>query len=236
MDQYFKINEKVNGYSILKLLGEGRYGIVYLAVNDNKEHCVIKQLKNELLNHTRNKLFYEEQILSNLSNPGFPKYIAPFKEDSREGYLMEYIPGKVFEDLLMDHYVFSKQEIYKIGSRLLELIEVLHNHNIIHRDIRVPNVILKDDNRLALIDFGLARFLDNDKHVKQLDYWFFGDFLIHLLYSTYKESDKLERPWFEELELNTEEIIFLSKLMGIEESYENSTEIKHQLEKIMKSI
>ena len=78
----------------------------------------------------------------------------------------EYIEGKVFEDLLVkDRYKFSKGEIYRIGSQLLELIEILHNKNIVHRDIRLPNVILKENNELALIDFGLARIADNKKYV-----------------------------------------------------------------------
>ncbi|WP_242851407.1 hypothetical protein [Clostridium sp. DMHC 10] len=45
MDRYYKTGEKINGYSILKVIGEGRYGIVYLAANDKREKRVIKQLK-----------------------------------------------------------------------------------------------------------------------------------------------------------------------------------------------
>lgn len=233
MDKYYKIKEKINEYSILKIIGEGRYGIVYLAINDKGEKCVIKQLKKKMLKETRKKLFYEEQILKDLSNPNFPRFISKFKDKYREGYILEYIEGRVFEDLLVrDGRKFIKEDIYKVCSQLLELIEGLHNNGIVHRDIRLPNVILKENKELALIDFGLARFIDNKKYVKQMDYWYIGDFLIHLYYSSYKETEEEEKPWYEELDLNFEEKIFLKKLMGIEGSYEDIEEIKNQLEKI----
>ena len=56
MDKYYKSKEKVNGYSILKIIGEGRYGIVYLAIDDKYQKCVIKQLKTEMLEETRKKI------------------------------------------------------------------------------------------------------------------------------------------------------------------------------------
>jgi serine/threonine-protein kinase len=233
MDKYFQAQETVNGYSILKPLGEGRYGIVYLAVNEKGEKCVIKQLKDEMLKQTRKKLIYEEQILQAFDNPCFPKFISKFKDEYREGYLLEYIEGKVFEDFLVkDRYVFKKDEIYKIGSQIINLMEILHNHNIVHRDIRLPNVIIKENNDLALIDFGLARYLDNERYVREIDYWYIGDFLINLYYSSYTVTDKEDKPWFEELDLTPDEEIFLKKLMGIEESYRNIDEIKNQLEKL----
>lgn len=233
MDKYYKVKETVNGYSIHKVIGEGRYGIVYLAINDKNEKCVIKQLKKAMLEKTRNKLIYEEQILQQLNNPKFPKFISKFKDEYREGYILEYMSGRVFEDLLAeDSYKFSKAEIYSIGSQLLELVEILQNNNIVHRDIRLPNIIRKENNELALIDFGLARTIDNDKYVKEIDYWFIADFLIHLHYSTYIETDSIEKPWYEELDLNVEEIKFLKKLMGIEGMYQNIEEIKIQLNKL----
>jgi len=232
-DVYYKENEIVNGYSILQIIGEGRYGIAYLAINDKYEKCVIKQLKKEMLEENREKLFYEERILQSLNSSNFPKFISKFRDEYREGYILEYIEGDVFKDLLMQEgYTFSKADIYKFGSQLLELIEILHHNNVVHQDIRPPNVILQANNKLALIDFGLARFIDNDTYTKDIDYWFLGDFLIHLYYSTYIDSNLPDRPWFEELDLNIEEKTFLKRLMGIEGSYHNMDEIREQLNRI----
>lgn len=235
IDKYYKPNEMVNAYSILELIGEGRYGIAYLVINERNEKCVLKQLKKETLNETREKLFYEEQILQDLKSPNFPKFISKYKDENSEGYILEYIEGKVFEDVLVeDGYQFSKDEIYNVGSQLIELIEELQNNNVVHRDIRLPNVILRENKEVALIDFGLARIIDNKRYVKEMDYWYLGDFLINLYYSSYKETELEERPWFKELDLNLEEEIFLKKLMGIEDSYIYIEDIKNQLEKIRK--
>lgn len=233
MDEYYKVQDIVNGYSVIKIIGEGRYGIAYLAENDKNEKCVIKQLKSDMLEKNREKLFYEEENLQKLNSPNFPKFISKFHEGNKEGYLLEYIDGKIFEEILVqDKYEFSKNEIYQIGSQLLDLVEILHDGNIVHRDIRPPNVILKQNKELALIDFGLSRIMNKKKYVKEIDYWYTGDFLIHLYYSSYKETDTEERPWFEELDLTSEEEIFLKKLLGIEKNYQNINEIRSQLEKI----
>ena len=233
MDEYYKVQDTVNGYSVLKIIGEGRYGIAYLAVNDKQEKCVIKQLKSKMLEQNRKKLFYEEENLQRLNSPNFPKFISKFHDGNKEGYLLEYIDGKIFEEVLAkDRHEFSRDEIYTIGSQLLDLLEILHGNNIVHRDIRPPNVILKQDKEIALIDFGLSRTMDNKKYVKEVDYWFIGDFLIRLYYSSYKVTGTEEHPWFEELDLTSGEEFFLKKLLGIEKKYLNIDEIKSQLEKI----
>lgn len=233
MDKYYRVNEKVNGYSILNKIGEGRFGIAYLAVNNRHEKCVIKQLKKDMLAQSREKLFYEEMILRRLNNPRFPKFISKFQEDDREGYLLEYMEGQVFYNLLSrNQYQFNRNSIYEVGSQLFDIAELLQSNNIVHRDIRLPNVILKKNNELALIDFGLARFIDNERYVKQIDYWYIGDFLIFLYYSTYKHQRSKERPWYQELDLNYEELRFLKKLMGIDGRFQNIEEIKIQFDKV----
>lgn len=232
MDRYYKKGEVVNGYSIIKEIGEGRYGIVYLAINDKNEKCVVKQLKLDMLEVTRENLFYEERILTELNDSKFPKFISKFKDKYCEGYLLEYVEGIVFEDLLVEvGHEFSKKEIYQVADKLLDLVDILHSRNIVHRDIRLPNIIIKENKEFTLIDFGLARYIDKN-HEKEIDYWYLGDFLLHLYYSSYIETDNEERPWYEELDLNDEEKIFIKRLMGLEKSYTSIEEIRNQLNKI----
>ena len=228
-DKYFNENDTIDNYTIQSIIGEGRYGIVYLAVDEKNDKYVIKQLRKEMIKKAGNKLLYEEMILRKLQAPNFPKFISKFKEEDREGYILEYIEGKVYEDILRkDKYQFNRMEIYEVCDQLINLIDILHSCNISHRDIRLPNVILKDNNELALIDFGLARNIDHN-YTKELDYWYIGDFLIHLYYSSYQKVSKFERPWFKELDLKPEEKVFLKRLMGIEESFENIHEIRQHL-------
>lgn len=237
MDKYFNNGEVLDNYIIEKFLGEGRYGIAYLGVNDKGEKCVIKQLKVDELENTRKKLFYEEKILRNLDNYyGFPKFISRFKDEYKEGYILEYMEGNTFHQILSKtHYEFTKSDIYEIADKLLDLIEELHNENIVHRDIRVTNVIINQNKELFLIDFGLARFIDNKRYTKQIDYWFFSDFLIHLYYSSYVDVDsEEEKPWYDELDLIEEERHFLKKLFGLDGEYNNLEEIRKDLEELKK--
>lgn len=89
---------------------------------------------------------------------------------------------------------------------------------------------------MILIDFGLARYIDNKRYKEEVDYWYMADFLLHLYYSSYNdEGMELEdKPWYNELDLNDKELIFLKRLMGIEEPYKNTDEIMTDLIKIKK--
>ncbi|MCR8743940.1 protein kinase domain-containing protein [Romboutsia lituseburensis] len=220
---------------MLKIIGEGKYGIAYLAQGIDLKKYVLKQLKNEILEATRKKLFYEEEILKKLKDNRFPKFIEKFDHESNLIYVLEYIEGKDFEDILNeDEYEFSKEEIYNIAIQLIDIVEILQKNNIIHRDLRTPNIILDKNNKLKLIDFGLARYIDDKKYVKEIDYWYIADFLVHLYYSScYKESNLGERPWFEELDLNEKECLFLKKLMGIEGFYKSIDEIKKNFKDVI---
>lgn len=234
MDKYFNINDIVNGYRIINIIGQGRYGIAYLAINKFGEKCVVKQLRNEMLKLTKNSIVYEKKILKMLNDSRFPRFISEFKDDFREGYLLEYIDGIVFHDLINRGHEFTREEIYETALQLLELVETLHNQGIVHKDIRTPNVILMKNNQLALIDFGLARFIKST-HSINTDYWYIGDFLLQLYYTTYNNKiNEFQRPCFEELDLTIQEKVLLKRLMGLGRRYRSIDEIRNQLYKIIR--
>lgn len=187
-----------------------------------------------MLEKTRHKLYYEPEILKSLDNDSFPKFISSYNYNDTEGYILEYISGKDFYEILSeDDYIFSKNEIYNIAEEILNIIDILQENNIVHRDIRVPNIILNENNKLVLIDFGLARYIDDERYLKEIDYWYLADFLLHLYYTSYEESDDdEERPWYEELDLSKDEITFLKRLMSLEEKYKSTEEIRVYLNNI----
>lgn len=181
---------------------------------------------------SKEKLFYEEEIMKSLDDKKFPNFIDKFDYDDTKFYVIEFIEGKDFYELLsFDEYEFTKNEIYDIAEKILKIIITLQEKKIVHRDIRISNVIMNEKKDLVLIDFGLARYIDKDKYKKEIDYWYMADFLIHLYYSSYDDEKlKLEdKPWYEELDLKNDELIFLKRLMGMEKSYENTDEIMRDL-------
>ncbi len=237
MDKYYKPGEQINGYFITEVVGEGRYGIAYLAEDHELKKYIIKQLKKNMVKKTKEKLFYEEVLLKKLDYPCFPKFIEKFDLPGVKGYILEYMEGQIFEDLLMDdNRHFTRKEIYEIAFNMIDIIAILQKNNMVHRDIRPPNVILTESNQLILIDFGLARYIDNKKYGKEMDYWYLGDFLIHLYYTSYYlDETQKERPWYEELELTEKEKTFLKRLMGIQGIYTEIEEIKRDLKELEES-
>lgn len=231
MDRHYKPGTRIKEFTIIKMLGQGRYGIAYLADTLTGKKCVIKQLKKDMLNITRKKLFYEREILSSLHSPYIPEFMGTFKNRDAEGYILEYIDGTPFNTLVKQKgYKFSKAQIYTIGGQLLQIIETLQASHIIHRDIRLPNVILRSNSTLALIDFGLARYIDQRRYVQSEDYWFLGDFLIRLYYTSYyRPNSHVQLPWYQELALTKQEEYFLKKLLGINGRYKTISEIDFAL-------
>jgi len=244
-DIKFNIGQSIEQYTIKSKLGEGRYGIAYLAENSAKKLVTIKQLKKSMLKHTKSKILFEPTILkelNNLNSSYFPKYISKFKYNSNtKGYILEYIEGKTFSDILYkENKIFNKKQIYEIALKLLDIVEILENSNIVHKDIRITNVIYTNSNDIKLIDFGLARYIDNKKYKKELDYWYIADFLIHLHYSNYNENKNILKrkiPWYDELDLTSKEKEVLITLMGIDnKKYNNINTIRNDINIILKEL
>ena len=244
-DIKFDIGQSVNGYCIKKQLGEGRYGIAYLAQNSSEELVTIKQLKKSMLKVSKSKVIFEPLILKELNALNcnyFPRYIDKFKDKlNRKGYILEYIDGETFSDILYkQNKVFSKTEIYEIALKLFDIIEILENSNIVHKDIRITNVIYTSNKDIKLIDFGLARYIDNKNYKKELDYWYIADFLIHLHYSNHEDDKTLLKkkiPWYDELNLSSKERFLLMSLMGINnKKYDNIYTIRDNINIILKEL
>ena len=94
-----------------------------------------------------------------------------------------------------------------------------------------------DKEKVYLLDFGLARSADNNKYPYDLDFSFLGDFLLYLLYSSFEAKEKHKKlPWFKELALTNEQILFLKKLLGLELPYENIDNIEMDFIKVFKVV
>ncbi len=72
----------------------------------------------------------------------------------------------------------------------------------------------------------MARWIDNKKYKTDIDFSYFGDVLIHLYYTSFTDKPTKNKSWYEELVLSGKELIFLKKLMGIENRYKNINEVE----------
>lgn len=158
-----------NRYIIQKLLGQGGLGRTYLAFDTRRfnEACVLKEFApigtgEGGLEQYRNLFKREAKILHQLQHPQIPKFLACFEGDGRLFLVQEYVDGKTYSRLLGELQRqgrnFSEEEVIHWLNNLLPVLEYVHQHNIIHRDISPDNIMLPDGHELpVLIDFGVGK-------------------------------------------------------------------------------
>lgn len=238
-----------NRYMITRILGMGSYGIGYL-VSDQKQKTqrVLKQVRPSRLHTPKGRGVYEYEValLRSLDHPQMPKVFDAFEENGQLYYVMTYICGQTIEDMLFEEgAAFTEKEAWHVILRILPLITYLHERKIIHRDVRIPNVIWHN-GEVYLIDFGLARYIgDSPSYLettgdhywveKQLkrevhprsDIYALGHFLLFMLYSTYEDTERQpERGWEEELTLAPATVRILRRMLQFDEPYAAATEVE----------
>jgi serine/threonine protein kinase len=224
-DKIFKPSELLREYAVEKIIGEGRYGICYQVSHEQKLY-ILKQLKRGMLKKAGEKPRFEEEILKSLKHESIPRFIEKIECENFCGYVLEFKEGRTFEDIIyIEKRVFSRGEIYRVGSQLTGILKYLHSKGVVHRDIRVPNT-LYDGQKVNLVDFGLARLSNNRKYSEDMDFAFLGDFLLHLYYSSFEFKGGKKLPWYEELVLTEKERLFLKRLMGLEQRYTSILEVE----------
>jgi WD40 repeat protein/tRNA A-37 threonylcarbamoyl transferase component Bud32 len=157
-----------NRYRIQRPLGQGGFGKTYLAVDQDRlnTRCVIKQFSPQLKGtkglEKAIQLFEQEAVrLHELGeHPHIPTLQAYFEQDKRLYLVQQFIEGPTLAQELQHQGPFSEQKIREVLARLLPILKFVHDRNIIHRDITPANIIRRTlDNRLVLIDFGVAKLV-----------------------------------------------------------------------------
>ncbi len=146
-------------YKIVKSLGEGGMADVYLAIDTiiNRE-VAIKILRGELGNDPVTLLRFQREAnaASKLNHPNVVQVYDAGTSEDRHFYVMEYIRGKTLKQLIQLRGALHKEEAISIMKQLLSAVAEAHRHNIIHRDIKPQNVLVKDDGTVKITDFGIA--------------------------------------------------------------------------------
>lgn len=227
--------QQIDQYTIERPIGKGRYGICFLVKSAKDDVVVIKKLRSSIFKRNSQKYLNEAIILSKLKNQRIPELLGIINKKGFYGYVLEFKPGNTFKDLLFKYnHQFTREEFFNIGVQLIEIIRYLHDKGVVHRDIRIPNVLL-NKGEVYLIDFGLARWADQNLNPYDLDYSYLADFFLYLLYSSYPKKAKHQKlPWYEELSLTYDQKMFLKKLFGLEPVYKNICDIESDFINVFK--
>ncbi len=158
-------------YEIISPLGSGSFGVVYLAKDMDRPgqpQCIVKQLK-PLANdpytlQVAERLFTEEaRVLESVGNhEQIPILLAHFTENNEFYLVQEYIVGKTLRQEIIDrkqnNQSWSENELSNLLKSILEPLNYVHNTNVIHRDLKPDNLIIRaTDNKIVMIDFGAVK-------------------------------------------------------------------------------
>lgn len=147
-------------YRLVRLLGKGGMGDVYLAerADGEVEHQVaIKFLRSgSLLPSLRSRFLRERQILAGFNHPGIARLLDVGHKNGHPYLVMEYVPGDC-----IDQYAAAQKppEILKLFLKICEAVSYAHRNLVIHRDLKPSNIIIDGNGQPQLLDFGIAKIL-----------------------------------------------------------------------------
>jgi len=153
-----------NRYEIIEKIGEGGMALVYKArCRLLNRYVAIKVLKDEFVNDEEfiKKFRRESQAAASLSHPNIVSIydVGMEKIDDHDVYyiVMEYIKGKTLKDLIKEKRKLSVEETIDYSIQIAEALEHAHKNHIVHRDIKPHNIMITEDGRVKVTDFGIAR-------------------------------------------------------------------------------
>jgi len=156
--------QKISGrYEILKSIGEGGMANVFLAKDTILDRDVaVKVLRGDLAADDKFVRRFQREALSvsNLSHPNIVEVYDVGEEDGEYYIVMEYLSGKTLKQLLKKRETLTITEVVDIMSQITDGIAHAHDAYIIHRDIKPQNIIIEDDGRIKITDFGIAMALN----------------------------------------------------------------------------
>ena len=182
--QHLQPNTTLQGgkYRIGRVLGQGGFGITYLAVQTSLERNVaIKEFfmkdfcsrdntklttgSTKIVEQCRKKFIKEARNLARLSHPNIIGVIDIFEENETVYYVMPYLTGGSLEDYVKKHGTLSESESMKYIRQIASALKYMHEEqHICHYDVKPANILLDDKGSAMLIDFGISKNYDASGH------------------------------------------------------------------------
>ena len=159
---------KIGRYEIIELVGEGAMGQVYKARDPNIDRVVaIKVIRAELVSQSPKfleRFRREAQAAGRLSHPNIVTVYDAGMEGKNSYIVMEYLEGRSLADIIGDG--LPPDQVIDLSLQICDALEYAHSQGLVHRDIKPENVMVLDDGRVKITDFGLAR-LGSAPHLTQ---------------------------------------------------------------------
>ena len=178
------MSKKIKDITLLKFLGKGSFGTVYLSQKDGKPgYFATKQIERSMADKPSYYKYFENELklLKDLHHPNIV-HLEDVKKDNQYYYIvMEYVNGGSLTDCLKKYKskygkAFPEEIVQYLMRQIVDAIKYIHQRNIIHRDLKLDNIMVSFDNdndknncnmmraRIKIIDFGFATKLTPDKN------------------------------------------------------------------------
>ena len=207
-----------NDIEVLELAGDGQFGLVFL-IRLKDEFFALKICAKAYIISRRFELYLVNEKLIQSSLGEFPfliKFHQSFQDENLVFFLMEYVNGKDLSTVLYGgKQTFSSEVARFYIAQLVLTVEYLHSKNIVHRDIKLNNILVDQDGYIKLIDFGIAKMLKNGNRTftivgtphymapeiivgkgydSSCDYWAIGVCFFELLFGFLPYGDNCDDP------------------------------------------
>jgi serine/threonine protein kinase len=156
----FLQGQKVGKYEIVRSLGSGGFGSVYLAKDtwlDIKVAIKVPHKQSAELY----KLLKEPRLQAALNHPNIVRMIAAEKENKIFFMVMEYVKGKTLEKILEKEKVLECEKAVDYIKQIAQGVDHAHKNKIIHRDLRPSNIMISEEGTAKITDFGTSAWLNN---------------------------------------------------------------------------
>lgn len=176
-----------NDYIVKSVLGQGSFGITYLAyvrhkdssaksantlvaikefymkdINGREGSAVTASSQEGLFDKYRNKFANESKLIHSLSHPGIVKILDCFEDNNTFYYVMEYVEGGSLNDYIEVCGQIPEEESIHYTRTIGTALDYMHGHNMVHLDIKPSNIMITKDGDVVLIDFGLSKQYDEN--------------------------------------------------------------------------
>ena len=158
-----KINDR---YQIIRSIGEGGMANVYLAYDTILDRNVaVKILRGDLATDEKFVRRFQREAISasSLSHPNIVEMYDVGEDDGKYFIVMEYLEGKTLKSLVKKRGALTLSEVVDIMLQLTSAVACAHDSYIIHRDIKPQNVLILDDGKVKITDFGIAMALNSNE-------------------------------------------------------------------------
>ena len=173
----------IGGYRVVRRISAGGFGVVYLAVDKEGQKVAIKEYQpsaltvrdqGELVPHVAPeklslyrlglKSFFEEgRSLAQISHPSVVSVLNFFRQNETVYMVMNYLEGATLQDFIVTARELKKQKVFRestirsLFDEILRGLRIVHQHKMLHLDLKPANIFITDDNKAVMIDFGAAR-------------------------------------------------------------------------------